>query len=214
MGGVAKPLIKLGAKTVFEYVLEAFFASCVDEIVIVSSDKDAFIPYIPKSPVKPISFAEGGKTRMLSVYNGVAASSKGDGIVCVHDCARPFVTARIIDKVIDAAIQSGAATASRPVTDTVKYVNNEAKTVYTPERKYLVSVQTPQAFKKRLYTIAFALAVKQGLSATDETSMLENAGVTVTYCETPGTNIKLTTPEDIKTAKAMLFLHSKGELKL
>ncbi|HOJ48830.1 MAG TPA: 2-C-methyl-D-erythritol 4-phosphate cytidylyltransferase [Bacillota bacterium] len=211
-GTISKPLIKLGRKTVFEYVIEAFAASSVDEIIVVCADKSAFLPLIPKELKKPVRFAEGGKTRAISVYNGVSASKQGDGLVCIHDCARPFVTSEMIDKVIDAAVQSGAATASHPVTDTIKYVNPEAKTIYTPERKYLVSVQTPQAFSKKIYTVSFALAQKQNMTATDETSMVENAGFQVTYVETPRTNIKLTTPEDIKTAKAILFLQERGEL--
>lgn len=211
-GTISKPLIKLGRKTVFEYVLEAFAASLVDEIIIVCMDKTVFLPLIPADLKKPVRFAEGGKTRAVSVYNGVSAAKKGDGLVCIHDCARPFVTSEIIDSVIRAAIQSGAATASHPVTDTIKYVNPDAKTIYTPERKYLVSVQTPQVFSKKIYTISYALAQKQNLTATDETSMAENAGFKVTYVETPKTNIKLTTPEDIKTAKAILFLQERGEL--
>jgi 2-C-methyl-D-erythritol 4-phosphate cytidylyltransferase len=211
-GKVSKPLIKLGGKTVFEYVIEAFAASCVDEIIVVCSDKTVFLPLIPANINKQVHFTEGGKTRAVSVYNGVSATRKGDGLVCIHDCARPFVTSEIIDKVVEAALQSGAATASHPATDTIKYVNPEAKTVYTPERKYLVSVQTPQVFSKKIYTISYALAQKQNMTATDETSMVENAGFSVTYVETPKTNIKLTTPEDIKTAKAILFLQEKGEL--
>lgn len=212
MGTVAKPLIKLGKKTVFEYVLEAFLASSVDEIVIVCSDKSLFLPLIPANIQKPIKFAEGGKTRALSVYNGVSEANKGEGLVCIHDCARPFITSEIINNVIDAAAVSGAATASNPVTDTIKYVNTEAKNIYTPERKYLFSIQTPQVFIKNIYTISFALAQKQGLKATDETSMAEKAGFTVTYVETPKTNIKLTNPDDIKTAKAILFLQERGEI--
>ncbi|PKM61743.1 MAG: 2-C-methyl-D-erythritol 4-phosphate cytidylyltransferase [Firmicutes bacterium HGW-Firmicutes-21] len=212
MGTVAKPLIKLCGKTVFEYVLEAFITSSVDEIIIVCKDKTMFTPLIPSGTDKPVIFADGGKTRAISVYNGVAQTKKGDGFVCIHDCARPFVTPEIINAVINAARESGAATASHPVTDTVKYVNPDAKTIYTPERRYLFSVQTPQVFSKKIYTVAFALSQKQGLTATDETTMAENAGFAVTYVETPKTNIKLTDPEDIKTAKAILFLQSKGEI--
>ncbi|OGO89270.1 MAG: 2-C-methyl-D-erythritol 4-phosphate cytidylyltransferase [Clostridiales bacterium GWF2_36_10] len=211
MGTVAKPLIKLGKKTVFEYVLEAFLASSVDEIVVVCTDKAALMPLISFDAKKPISFAEGGKTRALSVYNGVSQTRKGEGLVCIHDCARPFVTTEIIDSVIEAAAVSGVATASHPVTDTIKYINTEAKTIYTPERKFLFSVQTPQVFIKNIYMISFALAQKQCFTSTDETSMAENAGFSVTYVETSKNNIKLTTPDDIKTAKAMLYLQERNE---
>lgn len=212
MGTVAKPFIKLGKQTVFEYVIKAFSDSDVNEIIIVCTDKTPFLPLIPSDIKKPVSFAEGGKTRALSVYNGVSKSNNGNGLVCIHDCARPFVTPEIINNVINAAAKNGAATASHPITDTIKYVNTDAKTCYTPERKYLVSVQTPQVFYKNIYTVSFALAQKQKKSATDETSMAENAGYKVTYVQTPKSNIKLTTPEDIKTAKAILFLQDRGDL--
>ena len=211
MGSISKPLIKLGKKTVFEHVLSAFFNSCVDEIIVVCNDKNAFLPYISEWK-KPIIFAEGGRTRALSVYNGVAATKKESELVCIHDCARPFVTGEIIDKVVAEAAKIGAATASHAVTDTIKYVNKEANTYYIPERKYLFAVQTPQAFTKNIYTVSFALAQKQKLSATDETGMAENAGFTVGYVETPSINIKLTTPEDIKIAKALLFLKGRNEI--
>ncbi|HBR31638.1 MAG: 2-C-methyl-D-erythritol 4-phosphate cytidylyltransferase [Eubacteriales bacterium] len=214
MGTVAKPLIKLGKKTVFEFVLAAFAASAVDEIIVVCNDKSAFLPLIPSDINKPVLFAEGGETRALSVYNGVSASNKKNGLVCIHDCARPFVTPEIINNVIKAASESGVATASCTVTDTIKYVNGDTNTVYTPERKYLLSVQTPQALIKNIYTVSFALAKKQGLSLTDETTMAENAGFKVTYVESSKANIKLTTPEDIKTAKAILYLTERGDMTL
>jgi 2-C-methyl-D-erythritol 4-phosphate cytidylyltransferase len=212
MGRVAKPFIKLGDRTVLEYVLDAFLQSCVDEIIIVCADNSAFLPYIPANASKPIIFAEGGRTRTISVYNGVSQSKKGEGIVCIHDCARPFVTADIINEVVNAAKESGAATASHPVKDTIKYVNPNANTVYTPERKFLLSIQTPQAFKKSVYSVSFMLAQKQKATNTDETALAENAGFSVAYVNTPETNIKLTTPEDIKIAKSILFLKSRGEL--
>jgi 2-C-methyl-D-erythritol 4-phosphate cytidylyltransferase len=74
-GTISKPLIKLGRKTVFEYVIEAFAASIVDEIIIVCSDKAVFLPLIRRLQ-KPVCFAEGGKTRAISVYNGVSAFQK------------------------------------------------------------------------------------------------------------------------------------------
>lgn len=214
MGTIAKPLIKLGKKTVFEYVLEAFLASVVDEIIIVCNDTASYQPFIPLKKQKTIRFAEGGKTRSLSVYNGVSKVTRTDGLICIHDCARPFVTPEMIDNVVRNASESGAATASCSVTDTIKYVNNDTKTIYTPERKYLVSVQTPQVFIKNIYTVSYALAQSKGLTATDETTMVEHAGFQVTYVETPKTNIKLTTLEDIKIAKAILYLSEHGELNV
>ncbi len=202
MGGVRKPLIKLSGKTVFERVLEAFCASCVDEITVVGIE-DELKPYAAKS-TKPINFVAGGRTRQYSVYNGVVASLCD--ICVVHDCARPFVTAEMINSVCDAALKHGAATACCKVTDTIKLVDRDKKILSAPDRDHLYAIQTPQAFGRLKYIAAFAAAKKQNAAFTDESTLLENAGFYVEYVECPSSNIKLTTAEDVKLAKAMLFL--------
>lgn len=213
MGGVSKPEIKLNGKTLFERVLEAFLASPVDEIVVVGGENLPRLRLLAGhyNPAVPLRFCEGGKTRSESVFAGVCQASPGVSYACVHDCARPFVTSEIISAVIEGAKKTGAATACSPVTDTIKFVDTEHKTVYTPKRDHLLAIQTPQVFKKESYTVAYALAVKQGGVFTDETSMLEAAGATVEYVQTDPRNIKLTTKEDILLARAMLLVEKAKE---
>ena len=213
MGGVSKPEIKLNGKTLFERVLEAFLASPVDEIVVVGGENLPRLRLLAGrySPAVPLRFCEGGKTRSESVFAGVCQASPGVSYACVHDCARPFVTSEIISAVIEGAKKTGAATACSPVTDTIKFVDTEHKTVYTPKRDHLLAIQTPQVFKKESYTVAYALATKQGGVFTDETSMLEAAGATVEYVQTDPRNIKLTTKEDILLARAMLLVEKAKE---
>lgn len=213
MGGVSKPEIKLNGKTLFERVLEAFLASPVDEIVVVGGENLPRLRLLAGrySPAVPLRFCEGGKIRSESVFAGVCQASPGVSYACVHDCARPFVTSEIISAVIEGAKKTGAATACSPVTDTIKFVDTEHKTVYTPKRDHLLAIQTPQVFKKESYTVAYALAVKQGGVFTDETSMLEAAGATVEYVQTDPRNIKLTTKEDIILARAMLLVEKAKE---
>ena len=213
MGGVSKPEIKLNGKTLFERVLEAFLASPVDEIVVVGGENLPRLRLLAGrySPAVPLRFCEGGKTRSESVFAGVCQASPGVSYACVHDCARPFVTSEIISAVIEGAKKAGVATACSPVTDTIKFVDTEHKTVYTPKRDHLLAIQTPQVFKKESYTVAYALAVKQGGVFTDETSMLEAAGATVEYVQTDPRNIKLTTKEDIILARAMLLVEKAKE---
>lgn len=212
MGGVSKPEIKLDGITLFERVLEAFLASDVREIVVVAGENRTRLESLAaKYTQKPIRFADGGKTRSESVFHGVCAASRDCRLICAHDCARPFVTPEIIRAVIDAAKQTGAATACSKVTDTVKYVDPEHKAVYTPNRDHLLSIQTPQVFRKDQYEVAYALACRQGGSFTDETSMLESAGASVAYVETDPRNIKLTTKEDIVLARAILLVRKARE---
>lgn len=208
MGGISKPEIRLDGVSLFARVLRAFDASSVREIVVVCGENRPRLEKIASDvhPSKPVRFCAGGKTRTASVFNGVNACAEENLLICVHDCARPFVTPEIIDTVIAEARQSGAATACCPVTDTIKYVDTEHHAVYTPAREHLVALQTPQVFRRDFYQVAYAVAGKSGKGAsyTDETAMLEAAGVPVSYVQTDARNIKLTTREDLTLARAIL----------
>ena len=211
MGGISKPEIRLDGKTLFAWVLTAFLDSCVQEIVVVCGKNRERLEAIAAGlhPQKPIRFCTGGKERSASVYNGVQQASKGCSFLCVHDCARPFVTAELIDSVIQEAIPTGAATACTAVTDTVKYVDEEHRNIYTPKREHLLAIQTPQVFRRDFYEVAYALAMKSGETYTDESALLEAAGAKVAYVKTDARNIKLTTKADILLARAQLLIEKQ-----
>lgn len=217
MGGISKPEILLDGVSLFARVLQAFDRSSVQEIVVVCGENRPRLEQIAKGvlPSKPVRFCVGGKTRTESVFNGVNACKKNNLLICVHDCARPFVTPEIIETVIAAARQGGIATACCPVTDTVKYVDTEHHTVYTPAREHLVALQTPQVFRRDFYEVAYAVANKSGKGAsyTDETAMLEAAGASVSYVQTDAGNIKLTTREDLTLARAILAVQKAQSMK-
>jgi 2-C-methyl-D-erythritol 4-phosphate cytidylyltransferase len=207
MGSVSKPLIKIGGKTVIERVAEAFSACpSVDEIIIVCKDPAPFEVLVKSS--KPVTFVTGGNIRSESVSNGVDAAKKAE-IVCIHDCARPFITPGEIETLITEAEKTGASSACTKVKDTIKYVSEEEKCFYTPKRENLIAVQTPQVFKRDIYLASRAAALKDGLSSTDETTIAEHAGFKVSYVETSEFNIKLTDANDIKIAKAICFLEER-----
>lgn len=205
MGGVSKPNIVLCGKTLFEYVLDAFCKSVVDEIVVVcSSDNRASLVELAKGFEKPITFTLGGKTRAESVGNGIAKASKDVEIVCVHDCARPFVTPEMINQTIESAVKNGASCVCSPVTDTIKSKDPITGFVSTPDRKTLFAVQTPQTFKKSLYNFAKNAVGESIVSFTDETSLLEEIGVAVDYIECGETNMKLTSVSDREIAEILM----------
>lgn len=205
MGGVSKPNIKLLGKTLFEYVLEAFDSSNVSEIVVVcSEDNEESLRALAVGTKKPISFTRGGVTRAESVRNGVEASSKSSTLICVHDCARPFVTPEMINETLDAAYKHGAACVSSPVTDTIKQKDAVTGFVSTPERATLFAVQTPQCFKKSLYLQALNMLAESISSFTDETSLLEELGVEVCYIQRSETNMKLTAVDDVPIAEILM----------
>jgi 2-C-methyl-D-erythritol 4-phosphate cytidylyltransferase len=123
--------------------------------------------------------------------------------VAIHDAARPLVTSALFDQVVAAAVADGAAIAAVPVSDTIKRVAGDRVTG-TLARDELVSVQTPQAFRKQLLLDAFAFAGRTGASVTDEATLIEQIGGMVTVVAGSTSNIKVTYPEDLSIAEALL----------
>lgn len=210
MGGVSKPDIEIFGKTLFEYVLGAFAESRVSEIVVVcSEDNEASLRAKAEGCKKPVVFTRGGATRAESVANGIKEASRDVYLICVHDCARPFVTADMINETLDAAEKHGAACVCSPVTDTVKQKDPITGFVSTLERATLFAVQTPQCFSKSLYLRAAEAVGEDIVNFTDETSLLEEIGVEVCYIRRTETNMKLTTSDDVPIAE--ILMKRKGE---
>ncbi|MBM7694333.1 2-C-methyl-D-erythritol 4-phosphate cytidylyltransferase [Peribacillus deserti] len=152
---------------------------------------------------KPIKLIQGGAERQDSVYNGLQAVNEEEGFVLVHDGARPFIQLVQIAALVKAASKSGSAILAVPVKDTIKKVRDNT-VLETVERSSLWAVQTPQAFRISLLKKAHAEARKKGLLGTDEASLIENMGLEVSVIEGNYDNIKITTPEDIFFAEAIL----------
>src|SRR4051794_8741619 len=150
--------------------------------------------------------ANGGATRQASVHAGLEAlASQSPDIVLIHDAARPFVTAAVISRAIDAADLTGAAVPAIPVTDTIKLVGDGGHVAGTPERSRLRIAQTPQAFRYDVILDAHRRAARDGRDDfTDDAALAEWAGLTVATFEGDPANMKLTTPEDFVREEARL----------
>ncbi len=149
---------------------------------------------------------KGGATRQESVRAGLEAlvSQKPD-IVLIHDAARPFVSAGLISRAVDAADRAGAAIPTLPVADTIKLVDGRGNVEATPERARLRIAQTPQAFRYDVILDAHRRAARDGRSDfTDDAALAEWAGLTVSTFEGDVANMKLTTPEDFIREEARL----------
>jgi 2-C-methyl-D-erythritol 4-phosphate cytidylyltransferase / 2-C-methyl-D-erythritol 2,4-cyclodiphosphate synthase len=160
------------------------------------------------NPDDAIIFKEAvaGLRHAASVHAGLEAlaADKPD-IVLIHDAARPFVTAAVISRAIEAAGRAGAAIPAIPVTDTIKQVGTAGDVEATPERARLRIAQTPQAFRFDLILDAHRRAVREGRSDfTDDAALAEWAGLTVATFEGDPANMKLTTPEDFVREEARL----------
>ena len=150
--------------------------------------------------------AHGGATRQASVYAGLQAlAAEKPDIVLIHDAARPFVSAAVIARAIDAAGRTGAAVPTIPVTDTIKQVGATGNVEATPERARLRIAQTPQAFRFDAILEAHRRAARDGRDDfTDDAALAEWAGLTVATFEGDPANMKLTTPDDFTREEARL----------
>lgn len=191
--GGAKQFAPLGDRRVVDHAVGAARAAC-DAVVLV-------LPAGIRWDGVPVAAAvEGGATRSASVRAGLAAVPAGAAVVVVHDAARPLAPPALFGAVV-AAVDAGAdaAVPGLPVVDTLKRVA-DGHVVGTVAREGLVAVQTPQAFRADRLRAAHA-----GLGdATDDAALVEAAGGTVVVVPGEPSNLKVTTPGDLRVAAALL----------
>lgn len=143
----------------------------------------------------------GAGTRQASVACGVAAAPQDCAYLAIHDGARPLIRPELIDRVVRDARRHGASSLAIPARDTIKRADAQGFVVETPPRDQLWSVQTPQVFLRELYESALRAAREE---YTDDCQLIEQTGGRVHLCEGSPENAKLTTPEDILFAEAVL----------
>ena len=149
-------------------------------------------------------FTVGGVTRQDSVRAGLNALPAAIELVLVHDAARPLVDQAIILRCLHGAARFGAVIAAVPVKDTLKKVMDSGLIRETVDRTLLWQAQTPQAAQRELLERAFAEADRNQFVGTDEASLLEAAGIPVQVVEGGERNFKITRPEDLQVAAALL----------
>jgi 2-C-methyl-D-erythritol 4-phosphate cytidylyltransferase len=204
MNGIDKVLAPLGGRPVLSYVLSAF-DSCksIDHIVLVVNAKSlkACQQLIAEERLsKPIDICLGGKRRQDSVAAGLKKLKDCDWVI-IHDGARPLVTKELIEEGLKAAQETGAAVAAVPVTDTIKIAGDDRIVLETPPRQNLWAVQTPQVFRLDIISKAYQQAKGE---ATDDAALVEQAGYKVKLCMGSYDNIKITTPQDLLIAEAII----------
>ena len=204
--GTPKQFILLNDRPLIAYTLLAFEqCTAIEKIVIVArpEDHDRLWEISRTYAISKLgTIVTGGSTRQESVHNGVNAC-KTD-YVAIHDGARPFVTPAMIERVVQAAVQYGAATAAVHTKDTIKIADENGMVLSTPDRTVLWNVQTPQVFVKELYERAWEHASVKGLDVTDDCQLIEAIGQPVKLVEGSYTNVKVTTPEDVPFAEGLL----------
>ena len=201
-----KQFLEIGGRSILQTSIEALAASDrVDEIVVALPE-----PYLGDvakawpAASKRLAFVAGGARRQDSVANAFAQSSPAADVIVIHDAARPFVTADLIARTVDAAHAHGAAIAAIAARDTVKQAGDPDRDGSRPiratiPRDTVFLAQTPQAFRRDV--LARALEEGQSIDATDEAMLVERLGLPVHVVEGDVRNVKITTAEDLATAR-------------
>lgn len=200
-----KLLLPLGGKTVIERTVKTFEdMPQIGEIIVVCREEE-LETMSSILPGDKITFVIGGKTRQESVKNAVETIDPDEcETVIIHDGARPLVTKEEILETLEEAKRTGAAATGVFVKDTIKVINDDYVITDTPDRTKLVAIHTPQIFNLKLYLKAMEKAAMQKKDFTDDCKLLENIGVPVSVVIGEYGNIKITTPEDIQMAQAIL----------
>lgn len=214
---VQKQYMLLDGKPLIYYSLKTFEDGPVNDIVLVTGEEE--IEYCRKEIIEKYGFhkilavVSGGKERYHSVYEGLkcleAQGGYGQGdYVLVHDGARPFADAGVIARVMEDSMRHGACVAGMPSKDTVKLSDDAGFARMTPERDKVWTVQTPQGFSYPLIRGAYdkmMSCVEYQLGVTDDAMVVESmTEVKVRLTEGSYRNIKVTTPEDMFVAEALL----------
>ncbi|ADL33317.1 2-C-methyl-D-erythritol 4-phosphate cytidylyltransferase IspD1 [Butyrivibrio proteoclasticus B316] len=213
---VKKQYMEIGGKPLIYYSLKAFEESIIDDIVLVVSRGDE--EYVRNEIVdkyhfdKVTAIVEGGLYRYHSVRRGLMAAAPDCDYAFIHDGARPFVNDEIIMRALRAVKEHGACVVGMPVKDTIKISDDEGFARETPDRAHTWMIQTPQVFSYKMI-----LELYQKLDRVEEDLMAKGVNITddamvveyftdkkVKLVEGSYTNIKITTPEDIPTAEAIL----------
>lgn len=213
--GTKKQFLLLKEKPILYYSLKAMQDSFMDEIVLVTGKED--IAFCKEEIVDRYGFdkvktiTEGGRERYHSVALGLEKLGPCDYIF-IHDGARPFLTQDILESSLRDAKECGACVTGVPVKDTIKITDENGFVKETPSRRSLYAVQTPQTFSAALIREGYRRLLEQeddllsaGIAITDDAMVVETLmNHPVKISKGSYENIKITTPDDLKTAEGFL----------
>ncbi|MCH9613163.1 MAG: 2-C-methyl-D-erythritol 4-phosphate cytidylyltransferase [Chlamydiia bacterium] len=189
---VPKQFLDLDGKPIARYSFDLFKElDYVTQVVVVCPEiyREIFPP--------DTTFANPGERRQDSVYNGFLETARGVDLICIHDAARPFISKEDVEKLLQEALVSKAATLACPVRYTVKEVT-EGLIQKTLNRTNLYEIHTPQMISPELLEEGFKKATDEEISVTDDVSLVELLKRPVSVVEGSPKNIKITYPDDLQ----------------
>jgi 2-C-methyl-D-erythritol 4-phosphate cytidylyltransferase len=208
-----KQLVTVAGKPLVVHALERLQRSgAIDRVIIVlprdgyEEAKRAISPYVEKG--SPVDWTPGGASRQESMIEGLSRIEPFEGLVAVHDAARPAVPPSLVASVVEAASAAGGAIAALPVVETLKEASSDLNVERTVPRERLYRAQTPQCFEYDLLRQAVARALEEGFTGTDEASLVERLGAPIRIVLGSEENLKVTTIEDL--GRVEYYLRERG----
>ena len=202
--GMNKVLLPVGGVPAIVRSVRAF-SGLMDGLIVVAREEDeAAIRGALRAAGVTVTVVRGGDTRQDSVWNGLCALPEGCDRVLIHDGARCLVDEDTIRRTMASVEAYGTGVAAVPVVDTIKQADPKGYVTGAPDRATLRAMQTPQGFEVALIRRAHEAARRDGYLGTDDAALVERLGVPVRLTEGSRRNLKLTTPEDIAMAEALL----------
>jgi 2-C-methyl-D-erythritol 4-phosphate cytidylyltransferase/2-C-methyl-D-erythritol 2,4-cyclodiphosphate synthase len=202
-----KQFLMLGGRPVFSYSLRLFdgFPGVTQLVLVLPGDglpaeQEPFLQDVRR----PLVRVAGGERRQDSVAAGLAALSAPCDVALVHDVARPFPPIDAVERLVRRTLESGGGLLAARCADTVKRAAGDGTVAETIDRERIWLAQTPQAIRADLLPRAIEDLRRPDLDVTDEAALLELWGVSVALVESPATNFKITTAEDLPRAEAWL----------
>ena len=209
MGGVrGKAFLSIMGKPLLAWTLSVFesFPRIQEVVLVVPPNREEefkekiLLPY----NVAKARIVSGGDSRQDSIQNGFAGIEEPCNLVVIHDGARPFLDRETLEKALNAAEKDGASIVAVPVKETIKSGDEQGMVRETFDRSHLWSVQTPQTYKYQIIKEALEAARRENFHGTDDSSLVERIGKPIRIITGSYENIKITTPEDLVIAEAML----------
>ncbi|MBL7081229.1 MAG: 2-C-methyl-D-erythritol 4-phosphate cytidylyltransferase [Candidatus Omnitrophica bacterium] len=204
---IPKPLVRLRDKPIFLYSLSILDSHPeIREIILVVSrgNLSKFERCLKKRPLEKIKkLVFGGARRTDSVKSGLRYVSKNSDFVLIHDACRPFIDSAMVSRLTRETRDSGAAVLGIPLKATIKELDKRGYVRRTLRRENLYEIQTPQVFAKDLILKAYKKRLRRSY-VTDDAMLIEKLGLKVKVIPGSYFNIKITTPEDLVFAEAIL----------
>lgn len=207
---IPKQYLTINDKAIIEYTLEPLLDDVrIDSVYVALSKNDKWFSKLTIANHPKLVVVDGGTERADSVLSALNAIDE-EGVVLVHDAARPCLTTQDIDLLLSHASMERGAIVGSLVRDTMKRINSNGTIENTVDRENLYHALTPQMFPLSSLKSTLNEALAQGVTVTDEASAMEWGGMKITMLNGRSDNLKVTRPEDMQLAQ--LFLQSQGRL--